>query len=201
ANILERATFWMQAHPQQTTWTALGIVAAALLSVAFYSRSQAENEDAWSKLAVATSYAYMGRGAEALTQIQTLANEHPTNSAAHYGWLLTGDLMFDQKQYPEAEKAYRKVMNLTGGSEMQPLGLAGLTLTQEASGDCKTSVAGSSQFLNTYKDHFLAPQMHGSLVRCHTALGQTEQARSALERMEFLYPNTYWAQWAKDRKG
>jgi len=201
ANVVERGTIWLRMHPQQATWASLGLIAVALMSVAFYSRMQAENEDAWSKLAVATSYAYMGRGPEALKQIEALGNEHPTNSASQYGWLLTGDLMFDQARYTDAIKSYRKVIDMNAGGELHPLGLAGLTLSQEAGGDCKTAAGGSNQFLSTYKDHFLAPQVHASMVRCQLALGQPDQAKAALQRMEFLYPNSYWGQWAKARKG
>ncbi len=201
ATLVERATLWLKMHPQQATWGALGVVAVALMSVAFYTRTQAENEDAWSKLAVATSYAYMGRGPEALKQIEALGNEHPTNAAAQYGWLLTADLMYDQARYPDAIKYYRKVIDRNAGGELHPLGLAGLTLSQEAGGDCQASSTGSNQFLNNYKDHFLAPQVHASMVRCQLALGKPEQAKAALERMEFLYPNSYWAEWAKARKG
>jgi tetratricopeptide (TPR) repeat protein len=198
---VERGTVWLRMHPQQATWTALGLVAALLVGVGFYTRHLAAKEEAWSKLAVATSYAYMGRGPEALKQVEALGSEHAASSASQYGMLLTGDLLYDQGNYPAAADSYRKVAERNADAHLLPLALAGLTLSLEAGGDCKTASGDSQRFLDSYQDHYLAPQVHASMARCLIALGERDRAKATFERMEFLYPNSYWSEWAKARKG
>lgn len=201
AKVVDRGAFWLRMHPQQATWTALGAVAALLVGVGFYTRHQAAREDAWSKLAVATSYAYMGRVPEAIQQVEALEGEHAASPAAQYGLLLAGDVLYDKGDFPAAAASYRKVAERVSDANMKPLALAGLALSREAGGDCKNSEGDSRTFLDSYQDHYLAPQVHASMARCLVALGERDKAKATFERMEFLYPNSYWSEWAKARKG
>ncbi|OIO07733.1 MAG: hypothetical protein AUJ52_09510 [Elusimicrobia bacterium CG1_02_63_36] len=201
AKVVDRGAFWLRMHPQQATWTALGVVAALLVGVGFYTRQQASREDAWSKLAVATSYAYMGRVPEAISQVEQLGAEHAASPAAQFGLLLTGDVLYDKGDFQAAAESYKKVADRNTDAHLRPLALAGLALSREAGGDCTGAAGDSQSFLEGYQDHFLAPQVHASMARCLIALGERDKAKSAFERMEFLYPNSYWSEWAKARKG
>ena len=66
-------------------------------------------------------------------------------------------------------------------------------------GDFKAAAESDQKFLDSYQDHFLAPQVHASLARCLAALGDAAKAKAAYERIVFLYPETYWAQWAREK--
>ena len=158
-----------------------------------------QREEAWAKLAFAQSYAYAGQNPAALEQAEKLAQEHPGSPAASYGLLLAGDILYDQGKYQEARKDYQSVADSPNHKAALPLALADLALTQEAAGDCASAIATAQRFLDAYQDHYLAPPVHASLARCLAASGQGEKAKATFERMSLLYPQTYWADWAKTR--
>ncbi len=199
ATAIEGTTAWIQAHQQATVWIVVGCVAAILIGGAFYNKFSDEREETWSRYWIAQSYAYNQQSANALAQIKKLAEENPAAIASSYGVLLGGDVLFEQGRFEEAAQAYKKVMTQPNHESVRPIAMANLSLTKEAAGDCKGGNANSQEFLDAYADHFLAPQVHASFARCLGALGQAEQARATYERMAFLYPDTYWANWAKDR--
>lgn len=199
ATAIERTTDWVSTHQQASVWIVIGSVAAILIGVAFYNKLVGEREETWSRYWIAQSYAYSQQGPNALAQVKKLAEEYPTATASSYGLLLAGDVLFEQNRYGEAAQAYEKVMNQPNHESVRPIAMANMSLTKEAAGDCQGGNANSQEFLDAYADHFLAPQVHASYARCLGALGRPKQARAAYERMAFLYPDTYWANWAKAR--
>ena len=55
------------------------------------------------------------------------------------------------------------------------------------------------RFLGAYAEHFLAPQVHVSLARCETTLGQRDTAKATLQKIALQYPESSWATWAQER--
>ena len=201
ADVLERTAVWVKFHPQQTLWGTLGTAAAALLIAAFVFRRAQAREEAWSQLSAATTYAYAGQADAALNQAKSLAESHPATAAAGYGRLLAADVYFQQGKFKEAAQAFQNAVDGPGNAAAAPMALSGLSLSQEAGGDCPAAAASAQRFLDTHQDNFLAPQTHAVLARCLQTLGKTEEAKAALQRIEILYPGTYWEGWAKSHKG
>lgn len=199
AAFLERLSLWVQSHPHHAVWGGIGVLALAVAAAGVWHRHSSDREDAWTKYALGQSLAYSGRAPQGLEMLGRLAEEHPRSPAAAYGRLLAGDVLFEQDRFQEAAAEYRKALEDTSRPETQPIALANLGLAQEAAGDCSAALQSGQRFLDAHQEHFLAPQIHASVGRCLSSLGRTEEARSAYERMAFLYPDTYWADWAKAR--
>lgn len=196
---LERATLWAKMHPQQSVWAGVAAAGALVFGLLFLHRQGQAREDAWSRLAVAQSMAYYGQVDQALAQVKGLGEAHPNSVASGYGLLLTGDVLFQAGRYKEAAQTYQQVVDRPNHKALLPLAIADLSLTLEAGGDCPAAMSGADRFLEAHPDHFLAPQVHAGLARCLAASGQAEKARSTYERIAFLYPETYWSEWAKRR--
>lgn len=199
AVIVDRVTLWVKYHPQAAIWGGVAFVALCLLTALFIHTRGTRTESSWSKLAIAASTAYQGQADQALLQIDQIIRDHPTSVAASYARLLEGDIKYDQSKFQEAVKAYQKLVDMPNHKAALPMAMANLGIALEASGDCSTSMATGRRFLETYQDHFLAPPVHASLVRCLHISGRREEAKAALEKMAFLYPQTYWAAWAQAR--
>ena len=199
AAVLERGALWIKFHPQTALWAGIGLLAAGLLGAGFANKISNEQEESWSRYAIAQSYAYSRQPQAAIEQIDNLAQTYPASAAAGYGLLLAGDLMFEQNKFTDAAQTYQRVIETPGRTDTLPLAMANLGLAQEASGDCRAAEATHQRFLETYSEHFLAAQSHASIARCQIKLGEKEKAKATMERMAFLYPNTYWAQWAQAR--
>jgi len=200
ASAVEQAGMWLRLHPQTAVWGVIGAAAAVLLAAALINRNLKLQEETWSQLGIAQSYAYAGQPGPALEQLKNLSAAHPGSSAAGYGVLLAGDILFQQNRFDESLKTYQSLLDNPGDPGLIPLAMAGLSLSHEAKGDCQSAKGITESYLAQYEDHFMAPQVHASLARCLTILGQGDKAKATYERIEFLYPDTYWAQWAKTRK-
>ncbi|MDE2291521.1 MAG: tetratricopeptide repeat protein [Elusimicrobia bacterium] len=201
ADIVERVAAWIRLRPQQALWSAIGVVAAALLVAGFFVRRSQTREQSWTAFSAATAYAYNGQADAALNQVKALTEAYPSSSAAGYARLLAGDVLYEEGQYKKAEQAYQSAVDLPGNPAAEPLALSGLALSQEAAGECASAEATAQRFLDAHQDHFLAPQTHAVLARCLLADGKTAEAKTAFERIQVLYPNTYWETWAKSHGG
>ena len=186
AALVDRLLLWLKVHQQTAIWTGLGIVAALAVGGLSINRYLANRDAAWAKLAIAQSYAYSGQPASAVEQLKTLAEESPSSPASGYGLLLAGDIFFQQDKFKEAEESYQKALDSSSAKDLPPIAHAGLALSQEGEGDCTRAAETGNRFLESYQDHFLAPQVHASLARCFLAMGQPDKAKSAYERMAFL---------------
>lgn len=199
AAFLERLSLWVQSHPHHAVWGGIGVLVLAVAAAGLWHRYRSDREDAWTKYALAQSLAYSGQATQGLEMLGRLAEEHPGSPAATYGQLLAGDILFEQSRFEEAAKRYREALERPAREAAEPIARANLALAQEAGGDCSAALQTGQGFLDAHQEHFLAPQVHASVGRCLSSLGRTEEARAAYERMAFLYPDTYWAEWAKAR--
>ncbi|MBI4422478.1 MAG: UPF0182 family protein, partial [Elusimicrobia bacterium] len=188
-----RATLQSQAMAM----TAGAAAVTALLAGGTWAKLSRNRTEAWEKLAIAQSYAYQGASREAQEQLKPVLEA--SGKPAAYAQLFAGDLDFKLGRYKEASEAYQKVIERQGPKAVVPIAMADLGLALEASGDCKSSVEANQRFLDAHQDHFMAPQAHASLARCFAALGDAAQAKSTLDRIALLFPDSYWAQWAKER--
>lgn len=200
AEAVDHGVRWVRLHPQQALWGGLGAAAVVLAVAAFFVRRHQTREEAWSALAAATTYAYSGQTDAALGQVKAVADAHAGSAAAGYARLLAGDVNFQQNKFKEAAAAYQEVLDQPGNAAAVPMALSGLALSQEGAGDCPAAASAAQRFLDSHQDHYLAPQTHAVLARCLAKQEKTEEAKSAFQRIEILYPGTYWETWAKARK-
>ena len=152
------------------------------------------------QFSVAQSYAYRGEWDSALTALETLSVQYDRTPAWGFGILLEGDILYRQGRFQQAAATYQKILEHQTPKDLLPLALSDLGQAQEAGRDYKDGVETDRRFLDLYKDHFLAPQMHASLARCLEAMGRPQEAKAAYEQMATLYPDdAYWYQWAQSR--
>ena len=191
------ATAWVIANRQLALAVAGGTVALLIVAGAVFARISVLRREAWEKFAIAQRYAYQGQAQAAQEQLKAVI-ESP-GKAGDFATLFTGDLQFKQGRYKEAVETFQRIVDRQSPRNLVPIAMADIGLAQEAGGDCKAAVENSQRFVDSYQDHFLAPQVHASLARCLYQLGQPQQAKSTLDRIVLLYPDSYWAQWAKER--
>ncbi|MFA6029251.1 MAG: tetratricopeptide repeat protein [Elusimicrobiota bacterium] len=199
AEVLERSSLWLRMHQQTAVWVGVGTAAALIVAATAVYRHFSAREDSWAKYAVAQSYAYSGQIPQAMELVKRLQEEHPGELAAGHARLLEGDIEFQQGRFKEAGETYQALLETARDKALIALAMADVGMTKEAAGDCRSAVDADQRFLDSYQDHFLAPQVHASMARCHLSLGEADKARAAYERIAFLYPDSSWAEWAKAR--
>lgn len=192
-NVAER----VQENRQMALAIGGGILAVVVAVGLAWARMSKARTEAWEKLAIAHTFAYQGQLKSAQEQLQAVI-DGPAKPGGH-AMLFSGDIHFKNGQYKEAADAYQKLIDRQGPKQLVPVAMANLGLALEGAGDCKAAIEANQRFLDVHQDHFMAPQAHGSLARCQINLGEGAQAKATLDRMVLLYPETYWAGWAREK--
>ncbi|MBI3550389.1 MAG: tetratricopeptide repeat protein [Elusimicrobia bacterium] len=196
---MTNAVSWANANQQKTLGVAGAVVGALALIVFVAYQYNKNRETAWERLAFAQSYFYQGQGDKSIEQLKEIETQFAQTPASGFSTLFAGDVLFRSGKYKEAAQTYQRLIERNRPPAAAPLALSGLAAAQEAAGDCKSSMDSANQFLREHQDHFLAPQVHATLARCQESLGMKDLAKATYERMVVLYPESYWAQWAKSR--
>ncbi len=197
---IDSTILWLSKNRQTAAASTGGAVLILIIFGIILYRSQSLKAEAWSRLTVAQTYAYMGRSDQSLEQLQKLSQDYGNTDASGYASLFAGDVLYRLGNYPKALEAYARVLEL-GPESIQPMALVNTAVAHEAAGQYDQAVANGRSFLDAHSDHFLAPQAHSSLARSLALMGRKEEARVALQKMTLQYPDTPWANWAKDRLG
>lgn len=187
----------VQANRQTAIAASIGVLVLMAVGGGTWFHLNKTRTEAWEKLAIAQSLAYSGQAKTAIEQLQPVADGGSLPSA--FAQLFSADIRFRTGEYKETAAAYQRLIDRGGPKELLPIALGNLALAQEAAGDCKTALETNQRLLDTNQDHFMAPQAQASMVRCYGATGQATQVKSTLDRIVLLYPESYWAQWAKER--
>ncbi|MBI5631118.1 MAG: tetratricopeptide repeat protein [Elusimicrobia bacterium] len=196
-DVLERGLVWVKGH-RRAAAIAIGLILLlSLVGGGTYHVRRNQNAQAWQSLGLAQSMAFSGMPDQALKQIQETSANYPNTQAAGYARLLAGDLHFLKGQYKEALAEYSALSEGSAPEVLKPLAVGNVGLAQEALGRCRDAAQTDQRFLDSYSEHFLAPQIHSSLARCLKALGQADQAKAAYQKIALQYPETSWAAWAK----
>ena len=196
---VDRGIRWLAGN-RRTAGIAAGIAAAVLLCAGlFLYTHHAKRNASWEGLSLAQGYAYNGQPDQAVKKIDELNAEYPTTQAAGFGLLFAGDILYHRGQYKETMKYYNQILDRGEPQSLVPFALGSVALALEASGQCPEALKTQERFLQTYHDHFLAPQVHSSLARCQAALGQGDAAKATFQKIVIQYPDSSWASWAQER--
>ncbi len=196
AERVENVAVRVNANRQTALAVLGGAVAVLVIGAGVWLHFNKTRTEAWEKLAIAQSMAYSGQAKQALEQLGPVTDGGSTPSA--YAQLFASDVHFKTGEYKEAAAGYQKLIE-RAPKALLPVAMADLGLALEAAGDCKGSIEANQRLLDTFQDHFMAPQAQASMVRCYSSTGQPTLAKSTLDRIVLLYPDSYWAQWAKTR--
>ncbi len=196
-DFVDKGLLWIEKNRQTAATAGAAIAVIVIVLVLTYSHARSTRAAAWDRLGLAQSYAYSGVPQAALAQIDQLKRDHPNSDATGFGTVFAGDILFQKGQYAEAAAEYTKIVERGLPKPLQPVALADLAIAQEAGGQSQQALSTAQRFLDTYPDHFLAPQVHACLARSLAAAGQKDQAKAAYQKISLQYPDTSWAAWAQ----
>ena len=195
---VERAAEWTAENRQTAGLIACGALVAVLVVLGLIYSVSSRRDAAWERYGMAIAQAYAGRPEQALEQVKSLAADAPSSPATAHALLLAGDIQFSRAKYAEAISAFEAALS-DGPRALHPYALSNLALTHESAKQNERAIETARRFLDTYPDHFLAPQVHAALARSLQAAGQSEQARAALQKIAIQYGDSSWAAWAQSK--
>lgn len=193
---VELALDWIKKNRETFIGSLVILVAAAIFAVYFFMHYRGLRDTAWKNLFMAQQIGYQGNVAAAQQQLDGIAASFGSTSAAQYALLTKGDIFFAQNKFKEAAAEYEKVLK---DKELGPFALYSSGKCKEAEGDLAGAMAQYSEFLSKNPEHFIAPEVHASLARAQELSGAKDLAKTTLEKIVLLYPDTAWAMQAKAR--
>lgn len=199
AEWVDKTASWIKANRETAVASAVICLAAIILAVYFVHRYSSLKSQAWEKLFIAKQYAYSGKVEDSIKQLHAVQKGYPKTTAAGFGILFEGDMLYKQGFYKDAARAYQKLVERGKPKPLIPYAMAGIGISQESAMDYKEAIATHRQFLEKYPDHYMAPQAYTAIARCLEATKNREETKLAYERIILLFPNTYWAKQAQEK--
>lgn len=188
---------WIKEN-RETFWAGVGITAAVIAFIIFFAASYSKvQKNAWQSLFMAQQNAYAGKIDEAKKISSDIVKNYGRSSAVPFAIMLEGDLDFAGGKYEEAEASYRKAMK-KAESGLMPVLYFNICKTYEARRNWDEAVKNYETFLKKYPSHYSAPEVYMNMGACMFRGGKTEEAKAVFEKVLVLYPNTVWANQAKN---
>ncbi|MGA2090824.1 MAG: tetratricopeptide repeat protein [Endomicrobiales bacterium] len=190
---------WVQ-NNRQTFFTIVAIVAGIILfSLFFFVRLHTAKLRANDKLSMAQAQIYGGQVDAGLGSLDELITQYSGTAASTQARMLKADYYASKKDFVNAEKTIRPVIDAGIPPSIIPLAYSILGDIEENAGNYKGAIATYTEYLEKYPDHFLVPKVYESLGRLYELSGSPAEAKGSYEKLTTLYPGTGWAQRAQER--
>lgn len=190
---------WIKAN-RQTAFSIAAITAGIIIFAVFvFARFQTAQGRANDRLSMAQGRLYGGDIPGGVAGLDEIIQKYAGTAAASQARLLKADYLESQKNFTAAAEMARTVIAEGKPKTIIPLAYMALGAIQENAGDLKGAIATYTAFLDKYPDHFYAAKTYESLGRLHEFSNAPGEAKSAYERLATMYPDTGWAQRARER--
>ena len=164
---IQLALEWIAAH-RQTFFSIVGTLVVVIVIAVFVATNlRTLNTQAWERYNRGQGWAQAGNPQNAISSYDDVITNFGRTKAAAYAMLGKGDILYRQRQLPEAIKTYQECLSKGPSKLLAPFALSGLGAAQEDSGDFAGAIETYKQFTSNYPDHFLAPKMYEYQARCY----------------------------------
>lgn len=188
---------WIREN-RETFWGSVGIVAAVIAFVVFFSVNYAKSQNnAWRALFMAQQNYYAGNKDDAKKIIDELVKNYGRSSAVPFAHMLEGSMEFAVGNYEEAEKKYSLALK-KGNNGLAPVIMYDIAKTYEARMDWNKTIELYGDIIKKYPGHYIAPEVYTNMAVAYARAGKQEESKSAFEKITMLYPDTEWAEQAKE---
>lgn len=134
---------------------------------------------------------------KAVDKLAALVHEYPhTSSAVHAAYYL-GHLQYRLGDYKQAVTSFRRVADGAPSAILRELGFLNLGSAQEAAGDCRSAIASYEKVVADEQSLFRDRALE-SVGRCYEILGDHTKAVEIYTQFLDQYPNSPWADEAKE---
>ncbi|OGR82012.1 MAG: hypothetical protein A2902_02275 [Elusimicrobia bacterium RIFCSPLOWO2_01_FULL_64_13] len=196
---MKKALDWISRR-RQTFFSIVGTAAvAAVVGVFVAANFRSLKKQAWERYSAGQNWAYAGDAAKAMGLFDDVLANFARTPAASYTLLAKADLLYNQKRFADAARAYRDCLSRDLPKAIRPYALAGLGCAQEDQGDFPGAVESYRQFTASYPDHILSPKIYESLGRVYELSMNLEAAKESYEKIITMFPGTFWSERARVR--
>jgi len=183
--------------------TAIGIlvisIAILVFGIFFYINYSKTQETAQKQLFIAQQLAYTGKLEEGVKLLSEVETNFPNKPEADFAIFTKGDLYFNNGEYQKAIYEYEKILKRNTNKDLHPFALYSIAKSYQAIPDYNTAIVKLKDFLSKYPENFLTGQVYLSLAYIYEKQNDMVNAKETYEKIMVLFPETQWAQLAKDK--
>lgn len=185
-------------------WVVIGVVALLVVVLALaVTRQQKKSREIRSieALGGAQMAKWAGQDEEALKLYQQITEEFGGTKSAGEAWVALGNLYFEQKQWEQAENAFKRYLKKYNDDPILTYtAWSGIAACLEEQGRYQQAAEKYQSFADQNHDSaWAAPALYNA-SRCFRLAGQLPQAKMALQRIIDSYPDLPLSSRAKNEQ-
>ncbi len=189
----QKVVRWLTTHRAQIGLAVGVAVLAGGLAAAIVANRKKLSDAGILQLTAARFKANQGQLNEAYQNIDDVLKTQRTNPVAMQGFVLKGELLFQEKKFDEAEKNYAEGLRQATAPDYQALMRAGRAAALVELKKFPEAAAEYESLTKDFSGHYLVPRWMMETGRLHGVQSQWAQAQAVFERLLTLYPKSPWA--------
>ncbi|MCX7905116.1 MAG: tetratricopeptide repeat protein [Elusimicrobiales bacterium] len=183
---------WLIQNKKSLIATALIIIAAIIIVIMVIINLNKNRETAEKYYFLAQQYYYAKNFEQALANIEIIEKNYSNFVTYDFALFLKGDIYFSIGNYAKAIEVYKEALNKVRNKELIPFAIYSIAKSHQALRDYINAILKFNEFITTYPDHYLLPEVYLSLALSYENKGEKEAAKETFQKITVLFPNTTW---------
>ena len=151
------------------------------------------------KIAVAESYFYTGRFDDGMRLLDEIINTYKNTKYFSYAMYLKANFLYEHKNFEQAKKICLEILSFKKTKNIIVPTMYILAQCYQNLNNFDEAIKVFNDIVKEFPDHYLTPRVYESLGFCYELKGDLQKAKEVYERMNILYPGTYWASIAQQK--
>ena len=175
------------------------LLITVLLAVIIIFRMKHAKEYVSQRLLFAESFLYQRNFDEANKILDEIINNYKNSKYAGYAMYLKANVLYDNKDFVQAKQVCIDFLKIRKPKYVVVPMLYILGHCYLALNDFDNAIEIFNEITQKYVEHFYTPRVYESLALCYELKGDLQSARNVYEKMNVLYPNSYWSEIAQQK--
>ncbi|MCX7957006.1 MAG: tetratricopeptide repeat protein [Endomicrobia bacterium] len=169
------------------------LAAVVFLVLIIVMRINKNRENFFQKITLAENYLYYKKTEDAFKILDELISLYGKSKFNSYAMYLKAVYLYEQKDFSKTLELCNRILEIN-----KPKTLIVPTMYIKAM--CNLNIGKIEDTINIlnniilkYPNHFYIPRVYESLLLCYELTGNKEKAKSIYEKINILYPGSYWS--------
>ncbi|MEN3014254.1 MAG: tetratricopeptide repeat protein [Endomicrobiia bacterium] len=169
------------------------ISAVFLVVILLIVRSHKANEYFLQRITVAENSLYSKKFEEGYKVLDEIISTYKKTKYAAIAMYIKATYLYDSKDFETVKNLCLEILKIKKPKSiivptMYILGLCHFNLS-----NFNEAIKIFDEIIKKYPDHFYTPRIYETMALCYEAKGDQQNAKAIYEKMNILYPGSYWS--------
>jgi len=175
------------------------LIISIVLAVIIVFRIKQTKEYVSQRIIIAESYIYQKNFNEAYKILDEIISHYKNSKYAGYAMYLKANALYDNNDFDKVKQICIDFLKLKKPKSVVVPMMYILGQSYVALNDLDNAIKVFSDITQKYVEHYYTPRVYESLAFCYELKGDTQSSKSIYEKMNILYPNSYWSNIAQQK--